>query len=30
MDAFMSMLLILISYEQKTETLEIFDVVETV
>jgi len=28
MDSFMSMLLILVSYEQKTQTLEIFDVVE--
>jgi len=30
MDASMSMLLLLISYEQKTQTLEIFDVVKTV
>jgi len=30
MDAFMSMLLLLISYEQKTQTVEMFDVVKTV
>jgi len=30
MDAFMSMLLLLIGYEQKTQTLEIPDVAETV
>ena len=30
MDAFMSMLLILSSYEQKTQTVEIFDVLKTV